>query len=111
MIDQSTYGFNKADAAALLEKIEMRDEITQATRRSGRRGGGTSGVTFWRFTLNEAWTAGVADADILEMDGTDTTTDADVHDPLGIFSTLGNGDPGICFLQGGVYYAIQAPCP
>ena len=77
----------------------------------GSGGGMATGVTFWRFTLNSNWVAGTADADILEMDGTDTGLDDDVRDPLGIFSTLEAGDPGICFLQDGVYYAIQAPCP
>ena len=72
---------------------------------------GGGGVSLWRFTLNEDWASGGADADILEMDGTDTTTDADVLDPLGIFATLGTGDAGLCILQGGIYYAIQAPCP
>ena len=77
----------------------------------GGGGGGESGAVLYRFTLNAAWTAGVADADILEMDGTDTTIDADVLDPLGIFASLGIDDPGLCLLQGGAYYVIQAPCP
>lgn len=75
-----------------------------------KRGGG-GGARFYRFTLNSVWTAGTANADILEMNGADTGIDADVSDPLGIFSTLGVDDPGICFLQDNVYYAIQAPCP
>lgn len=73
--------------------------------------GNSTGIRFYRFTLNEAWDAGVADADILEMDGTDTGIDADINDPLGIFDTLGDTDAGYCFLQDGNYYAIQAPCP
>ena len=73
--------------------------------------GGRSGATLYRFTLNESWSSGAADADILEMDGTDTDIDADVLDPLGIFSTLTTGDAGLCLLQGGSYYVIQAPCP
>ncbi len=69
-------------------------------------------LTFWRFTLNEAFSGGDAAGDILEMDGTDTGDDMDIEDPLAIFSSdLGNGDAGICFQQGGVYYAVQAPCP
>lgn len=110
MKDESTYGFNKEDAEALIEKIGLRDEITPG-RRIPVRARATGGITLWRFTLNEAWSSGAADADILEMDGTDTGTDADVLDPLGIFSTLGNGDAGLCILQGGSYYVIQAPCP
>lgn len=88
---------------------DVDDDVLRVFTGSGGAGGG--GVTFWRFTLNANWSAGVAAADILEMDGTDTTTDANVRDPLGIFSALANGDAGICFLQDGLYYAIQAPCP
>lgn len=105
--DESTYGFSKDDASALANMIGLSETEIPARRAVG--GGG--GVTLYRFTLNEAWTAGAADADILEMDGTDTTIDADVLDPLGIFGTLGIGDAGLCLLQNGVYYAIQAPCP
>lgn len=65
---------------------------------------------FMRFTMNEDWSSGVADCDILWPDGTDTGADKDVLDPLGIYSPLGNGDAGWCFLQGGALYAIQAPC-
>lgn len=42
MKDESTYGFNKPDAGALLEKIELRDELTHRGRRNGRRGGSGS---------------------------------------------------------------------
>lgn len=72
---------------------------------------GASGATLYRFTLNANFNTGTADADIIEMGGTDTTIDANVLDPLGIFATLLNGDAGLCILQGGSYYAIQAPCP
>ena len=65
----------------------------------------------YRFTLNEAWAGGVADADILEPDGTDTTVDDDVRDPLNIFADLTTGDAGWCIYQDGKYWAIQAPCP
>jgi hypothetical protein len=74
-------------------------------------GGSGGGLQLYRFTLNESWTSGVADADILEMDGTDTGLDRDVLDPLGIFDSLGIGDAGICVLQNSNYYVIQAPCP
>lgn len=75
---------------------------------------GGSGGRLYRFTMNENWgatTAGAADSDILEMDGTDTTIDDDVLDPLSIFSSLTSGSSGICVHQDGKYYAIQAPCP
>lgn len=69
-------------------------------------------TSLYRFTLNASLASGTADADILEMDGTDTTIDADVLDPLGIFASLtAVGSPGLCLLQNGSYYVIQAPCP
>lgn len=67
--------------------------------------------TLYRFTLNADLVSGTADADIIEMDGTDTTWDRNVLDPLGIFSTLEAGDPGLCIKQNGKFYVIQAPCP
>lgn len=82
---------------------------TSILNSNGPRIGG--GAKLYRFTLNESWTSGAADADILEMDGTDTTIDADVLDPLGIFSALTTGDAGLCMRQNGLYYVIQAPCP
>lgn len=69
------------------------------------------GMELYRFTLNVALTTGTADADILLMDGTDTLIDDDVLDPLGIFSTLGIHDAGLCLKYQGKYYVIQAPCP
>lgn len=93
-----------------LERLVRR--ITQLESKPRIIVGPSSGnATLYRFTLNESWTAGVADADILEMDGTDTGIDDDVLDPLGIFDTLGIGDAGLCLLQNGKYYVIQAPCP
>ena len=68
----------------------------------------------YRFTLNATLASGTADADILEMDGTDTNIDATVRDPLGIFADLTTvGDAGLCLYQDGKYYVIQAPraCP
>lgn len=72
----------------------------------------TTGAKLYRFTLNASLASGTADADILEMDGTDTTLDEDVLDPLGIFASLTTvGDAGLCLRQDGIYYVIQAPCP
>ena len=108
--DDITYGFNREQALELVNGIGQRDfNVRLYEEQIGGSSGG--GISLWRFTLNEAWTAGAADADILEMDGTDTGTDADVLDPLGIFGSLTTGDAGLCLLQNGVYYAIQAPCP
>lgn len=88
-----------------LEQIDSRPKLIIPQPES------VTGLALYRFTLNEALTTGTADADILEMDGTDTTIDDDVLDPLGIFDTLTNGDPGLCLKQDGNYYVIQAPCP
>lgn len=66
----------------------------------------------YRFTLNASLASGTADADILEMDGTDTGIDATVRDPLGIFASMTSvGATGYCIYQDGKYWVIQAPCP
>ena len=105
------YLLASADAGPIeiIYKPSGTGELECVVRFAGVSGGG--GTTLYRFTLNEDFVSGVADADILEMDGTDTTIDADVLDPLGIFATIGNGDAGLCLLQNGSYYVIQAPCP
>lgn len=104
--DENTYGFAKADADALVGMIGMGETETPGGR---PRGGG---IKLYRFTLNASLASGTADADILLMDGTDTGTDANVLDPLGIFAALVTvGDAGLCVLQGGNYYVIQAACP
>ena len=75
---------------------------------------GGGGATLWRATLNEnmgATTTNQADADLLEMGGTDTTDDVDVKDPLGIFSDLENTNACLVLEQDGEYFVIQAPCP
>jgi hypothetical protein len=106
--DDITYGFNREQALELVNGIGQRDFNVRLYEESNSS---SSGMRLYRFTLNEAWSSGAADADILQMDGTDTGIDADVLDPLGIFSTLSNGDAGLCLLQDGSYYVIQAPCP
>lgn len=107
--DNHTYGFNKADASDLVQLIGNGDrEYTEGRVRGGQS---NTRARLYRFTLNADLSSGTADADILLMDGTDTTIDADVLDPLGAFSSLSNTDAGLCLLQDGVYYVIQAPCP
>ena len=108
--DQVTYGFNREQALELVNSLGQRDFPMRLYENSGDGGGGAS-ITLYRFTLNEDFVSGVADADILNMDGTDTGIDADVLDPLLIFATIGTGDAGLCLLQSGSYYVIQAPCP
>lgn len=106
--DESTYGFNKQDASELVQLIGSAD--TEYPEGRVRAGGG-GGIRLYRFTLNADLTSGTADADILEMDGTDTGIDDDVLDPLGIFAILTTGDAGYCIKQAGIYYVIQADCP
>lgn len=90
--------------AAGLDDIE--DDVMRAFVNSG------GGIRLYRFTLNASLASGTADADILEMSGSDTGLDEDVLDPLGIFASLtAVGSPGLCLLQDGAYYVIQAPCP
>jgi hypothetical protein len=96
------------DASGLFVVIGDDSVATDVVRTFTGIGGG---VSLYRFTLNEDFVSGTADADILNMDGTDTGIDANVQDPLNIFSTIGNGDAGLCLLQNGSYYIIQAPCP
>lgn len=75
---------------------------------------GAMSVKLWRFTLNAAFAGSppTAAADLLNMDGTDTTEDVTIRDELSIFSAdLGNGDAGYCVQLGTIYHAIQAPCP
>ena len=110
MRDNHTYGHEKSIAQALKASVGVGDSEYREGLVRGN-GGGSSGAVLYRFTLNANWSSGSADADILEMTGADTGIDADVKDPLGIFADLGNGDAGLCLLQGGSYYVIQAPCP
>lgn len=71
--------------------------------------GGGNGVSLFRFTLTGSWTGGVANADIKTMAGS-AVESASVSDPELIFASLVVGSVGLCFKQGDVYYAIQAPC-
>lgn len=61
----------------------------------------------FRFTLNANMAANKADADILELDGTDTDTDADVHDKAGLFTRALNGAKGLALLVGTEYHVIE----
>jgi hypothetical protein len=87
------------------------DDIATDVMRGFFKGGG--GTSLYKATMNEPWSAGVAECSIYTMDGvtyTDTTTNADVYDGLLIFSRLTTGDELLVILQAGKYYAIQAPC-
>jgi len=56
----------------------------------------------WRFTLNEDMgdtTSNEAAADLVSLDGTDTSKDVTVLDPLDLYGGLVNTDAGFCFEQ------------
>lgn len=108
--DRITYGFNRADAEALAKSIGGGD--TPVPERKPR-GGSTSGKLY-AFVLKEnmgATTANQADAHLYNMTPTDTGTDVNVFDRVGIFADLEADDAGLCLLQAGEYHVIQAFCP
>lgn len=105
MADESTYGFNKADAGELIQLIG-----SGATEFAEEWPGGGGGSRLVRFEMTGDWSGGAADADFFEMDGTSIGADT-LRDPESIFSELGEGDRGLAMMQGGQYWAIQAACP
>lgn len=108
MASETVYGFTEGLAQQLVNGIGGTPQEIDTAKRLP-----PPFLRFYRFTMNEDWgdtTATAADSDILEMDGTDTDTDAEVFDPLGIFSDMTTGDAGICVYQDGKYWAIQAGC-
>jgi len=92
---------------------ESADKRSIWIRAAGGTGG--TGATKMIGTMKEAWSGGIAECDIKSIDGitiTDTGIDADVYDPLGVFSLLSTGDSLYITKQGGKYYAADnAPCP
>jgi|GEM_PF-3102766 len=108
--DESTYGFNKTDATALVHLIGNGD----VEHPEGYPSGGGGSTSLFKVTMKAPWSSGVANCDIYSIDGvtfTDTTIDANVYDGLSIFASLTTGDHLLAILQAGKYYAIQAPCP
>lgn len=76
--------------------------------------GGSSSSMLGVCRLKQSWNNGVASSDIYVLDGTaytDTGEDANVYDPLSIFSSLTTGDFGLILKQAGKWYIIQAACP
>lgn len=109
MPKKKTYGFQDKKTAEDLKALIGGGDGTYTE--GIVRGRGWNGRLF-RFTLNATLASGTADADILEMDGTDTGIDDTVRDPEGIFASLVTvGDSGLCLMQDGKFYVIQAPCP
>lgn len=100
--DQTTYGFEKQDALALLRHVGGGD----ATYQEGRtRGGGN--VAMYLFTLTGTISSGAGTATIRNLpDTTEIATGISLKDPLGHFDGLTSGYRGFCVKQGGIYYAI-----
>lgn len=77
--------------------------------------GGGDGITVYVAELKAPWSANIALCDIYSMDGTtltDTTIDANVHDPIAVFAALTTGHRLYVTKQNGKYYAVNnAPCP
>ncbi len=70
-------------------------------------------VIHFLFTLTEDMgytTANLATATIRDMTDSVTIKTDIVRDPLGIFAALTSGARGICIMQDGRFYAIQAEC-
>lgn len=100
--DQTTYGFEKQDALALLRHVGGGDDTYQEGR---TRGGGN--VAMYLFTLTGTISSGAGTATIRNLpDTTEIATGVSLKDPLGHFDGLTSGYRGFCVKQGGIYYAI-----
>jgi hypothetical protein len=100
--DQTTYGFEKQDALALLRHVGGGDDTYQEGR---TRGGGN--VAMYLFTLTGTISSGAGTATIRNLpDTTEIATGISLKDPLGHFDGLTSGYRGFCVKQGGIYYAI-----
>ena len=111
MIDDSTYGFAKADALELVQLIGNADGEHKDWHDLAGSG---DGAILYKATMKSTWSSNTVNCDIYSIDGTtftDTGTDANVYDGLSIFASLTTGASMLVLLQAGKYYAIQAPCP
>jgi hypothetical protein len=70
------------------------------------------GRRLWRYVLRENSKAPEpTSAHIQDMGGVTLSTPREVEDPLEMFMDQRTGAPGYCYLQGGKFWMIQAPCP
>jgi hypothetical protein len=102
--------------AALEQQVSQLD--AELKRVTGSRSILTLASRTWRFRLNESFSDGEADADLLDLDGNDTNMDVVVKDPLLIFQTLGvtTDDEGYAEEQIDLdgtrwFLVIQMECP
>lgn len=113
MADESTYGFNKADAGELIQLIG-----SGATEFAEEWPGGGKGspIALYKFEITDTFDpihhdATVATANLTPITGGDPDNGAILRDPERIFTGLPDGARGLALLQGGNYYIIQAACP
>jgi hypothetical protein len=123
LIDVGDADHTRARAVAAGYKLESADdgpiEILYAPAGTGElecvvRFGGGGGAKLLAFTLNSAIASNEAPADIFQVDGAsigDQTDGDTVYDPQDMFPTLVEGSEGLCILQGGKHYIINAKCP
>lgn len=101
------------------ERLRYEVHTLQTMLRAFMSAQGSNPARLWRATLNEAFgatTAHYAAADLLHIDGTDTTRDVSLYDPLDIFAELAGSEGLYCLEQidraGVKYYVpLQTACP
>lgn len=114
-MDGRTYGFSRDDARDLLSVIgRTESEIPGRRPSGGGGGGGDPGDRLFGFELAADMTGRSAAADIYELDGSSFGSMIEsetLYDPAGWLAGAETGQVGICYYQGGRYYAMQAACP
>ena len=110
--DERTYGFSKEDADELIDLIGSGESTFPEIRPRG--GGGGSGAIFgFTLTAEKTQIADSVAAEIYNLNGAafgtlvETST---LYDPANWYGPASIGSVGICRLQGGKYYALQAAC-
>lgn len=116
MKDESTYGFNKEDAEALIEKIGLRDEITPG-RRIPVRARATGGIAHFvtpsgGIAARSGATLGSATCTLLSIAGGTRATTATTATVYNDFTTSVGGSRDIVAAKiDGVWSVIAEDCP
>jgi hypothetical protein len=106
--DDQTYGFSKDDAGELINLIGSGESLHSELK---PRGGGQS---LFGFRVNSGFSSGQTQAKIYRLAGAsfgDLIGTFTLYDPTRWATGFLAGDIGLCQKSGGLYYAIQAPCP
>jgi hypothetical protein len=88
-------------------RLRLQVQNLQATTARIRRSAWIPKENLFRFTLNADMVANKADADILELDGTDTNADENVHDKAGLFTRALSGAKGLAVKVGDLYHVVD----